>query len=259
MDPHVKLEVDAGVAVVTVDNPPINALSDRVLEQIGETTAGLKDAAVRAVVVTGTGSQAFLAGADLAEFDKALGDRDAMRGHTELTAAVFESWAEIEAPTIAAVQASAVGGGLEFALNCDLIVAAAGVRLGLPEVTLGLMPGAGGTQRLPRRIGSARAAEMLLTGRLVKAEDALPLGLIDRLAEAGEALADAKALAERIAALPAVAVRGAKAALRAARDLPLDQGLTFERERFLEVAASEDAKEGVSAFLAKRKPHFRNS
>jgi enoyl-CoA hydratase len=257
----VGLSVDAGVATITVDTPPVNALDD-------PTLIGLRDAAeeagarddVRAVVLTGAGEKAFIAGADLRTLSHALGpDGDAalMDAHVALTGPAFAALSGIAAPVIAAVQANAVGGGLELALCCDLIVADPRARFGLPEVTLGLMPGGGGTQRLARRIGGGAALELILGGRVVDAERALSLGLVNAVAE--DALGEARTLAERLARLPAVAVQSAKRAVRLGLDAGLDEGLAFERERFLAVARTADAAEGAGAFLEKRKPAFRHA
>jgi enoyl-CoA hydratase/carnithine racemase len=252
------VEACDGVATVIVDNPPVNALDDPTLEALGEAARGLSDdAAVRAVVLTGAGDKAFLAGADLRSLKHALGT-PAMEEHVALTRPVFDAWRSLDQPVVAAVQASAVGGGFEFMLACDLIVADPRARFGVPEVTLGLMPGGGGTQRLPRRAGWTAAAELLLLGKLVKAERARELGLVNAVAAEGEALAEAQALAARLAALPAVAVQSAKQALRHALEPGLDEGLDAERELFLAVTASEDAKEGAEAFLAKREPSFKH-
>ncbi len=254
----VTVEASDGVATVTVDNPPVNALDDRTLEALGEAARGLSgDESVRAVVLTGSGERAFLAGADLRSLQHALGTPE-MEAHVALTRPVFDAWRGLEQPVVAAVQASAVGGGFEFMLVCDLIVADPGARFGVPEVTLGLMPGGGGTQRLPRRAGWTAAAELLLLGKLVKAERARELGLVNVVAAEGEALSEAQALAARLAALPAVAVQSAKRALRQALEPGLDAGLDAERDLFLAVAASEDAREGAEAFLAKREPSFRH-
>jgi enoyl-CoA hydratase/carnithine racemase len=259
MSPSVDLTTSGGVATVTVDHPPVNALSDALLEALGAAAEQLAaDGGVRAVVLTGAGRR-FLAGADLAEFARVLGEERAMAEHVALTSAVFGAFERLKVPVVAAVGGHAAGGGLELALACDLIVADPRARLGLPEVTLGLIPGAGGTQRLPRRVGLPAARRLLLTGELVEAGRAHALGLVDAVAAEGEALADAQALAARFAALPGRAVRAAKAALRAAVAQPLADGLATERRLFLEVAASHDAREGATAFVAKRPPEFTHS
>jgi enoyl-CoA hydratase/carnithine racemase len=254
----VTVERDGAVATVIVDNPPVNSLDDPTLEGLGEAGNGLAgDSEVRAIVLSGAGEKAFLAGADLRSLEHALGTPE-MEKHVALTRPVFDAWRALPQPVVAAVQASAVGGGFEFMLVCDLVVADPRARFGLPEVTLGLMPGGGGTQRLPRRVGWTAAAELLLLGGLVKAERARELGVVNVVAAEGEALAEAQRLAGRLAALPAVAVQSAKRALRRALEPGLDEGLDAERELFLAVCASEDAREGAAAFLAKREPSFRH-
>lgn len=258
----VSVAVAGAVATVTVDNPPVNALDD-------PTLIGLRDAAeevaarddVRVAVLTGAGEKAFIAGADLRKLSHALGpegDAALMDAHVALTGPAFAAWTGLAVPVVGAVQANAVGGGLEFALCCDLIVADARARFGLPEVTLGLMPGGGGTQRLPRRIGGAAALELILLGRVVDAARAHALGLVNVVAAEGEALAESQRLAQRLASLPAVAVRAAKRAVRGALDAGLSEGLAREREMFLAVARSADAREGAGAFLGKRAPEFRH-
>ena len=248
-----------GVATVLISNPPANALSDPVLEAFGEALGELADdAEVRAVVIGGAGEKIFVAGADLHQFDAALGDAAVMEGHAGLTRRVFATLAALPMPVVAAVGGHAAGGGLELALACDLIVADPRARLGLPEVTLGLIPGAGGTQRLPRRVGQARATRMMLLGEMLDAATAHEAGLVDVVAEPGGALASATDLARRIAALPGRAAVAAKAALRAAERTSLDDGLERERELFLAVAATADAREGVAAFLAKREPRYQH-
>jgi enoyl-CoA hydratase len=234
---------DGAVATVTVDNPPVNALDDATLTALRDAAAEVLEA--RAVVLTGAGEKAFVAGADLRSLAPALGT-PAMEEHVALTRPTFEAWRALEIPVIAAVAGHAVGGGLELALLCDLIVASPKVRFGLPEVTLGLMPGAGGTQRLPRRIGRGLALELMLTGRLVTAAD-VP-GLVNVVD--ADPRAAAHALAERIAGLPPAAVRSIKRAGRF--DGSLDDGLDLERELFLAVAATDDARAGVDAFLSRR-------
>lgn len=257
MTTTVNVTVADGVATVTVDNPPVNALGDPTLEALGEAAAALcDDGDVRAVVLTGAGDRTFMAGADLREFQRMLGDEAAMEAHVALTGRVFRAWAELPQPVVAAVGGHAVGGGLEVALTCDFIVADPRARLGVPEVGLGLIPGAGGTQRLPRRVGLAAARTMLMTGESLRAAEAKDAGLVDVVADEGAALAEAQALAARLAALPALAVRAAKQALRVAGSLPLAEGLVAERRLFLGVAASSDAREGAAAFLDRRTPEF---
>jgi enoyl-CoA hydratase/carnithine racemase len=257
MSELVRIETAAdGVAVVTVDNPPVNALRNEVVDALAAAAEQLAaDDAVRAVVLTGSGDRAFVAGADLDEFSQALGSSDWIEDHTARTRRMLDLWEQLPQPVVAAVQASALGGGLEIALVCDLIFADPGARFGLPEVRLGLMPGAGGTQRLPRRIGSGRAKELILLGGTIDAEEARRIGLVNRVADAGGALAAAREVAARIATFSSVAVRAIKRSVDCA-DGELGQGLDRERVLFMQVFASHDAAEGVAAFVEKRAPAF---
>lgn len=260
MQTPVNVAIEGGVATVTVSNPPVNALADPVLEALFDAAEQLRDEArVRAVVLTGAGERTFVAGADLGAFVHALGSAERMQAHVQLSARTFAAWASLPAPVVAAIGGHAMGGGLELALLCDLLVADPRAKLGLPEVKLGLMPGAGGTQRLPRRVGFARATRMILLGEVLDAEQALAAGLVDAIASPGESLSEALALAERLAALPGLAVMSAKAALRAAQRQTLDDGLGTERSLFLRLAASADALEGATAFMSKREPAFTHS
>jgi enoyl-CoA hydratase len=259
MTQMVDVAVDGAVAVVTVDNPPVNALGERVLEALVDAAQSVaRDARIRAVVLTGAGERTFLAGADLRELEHVLGDPAAMAAHVALTSTVICEWAGLDRPVVAGVTGHAVGGGLEIALACDLIVADPRARLGVPEVGLGLIPGAGATQRLPRRVGLGVARRLLLTGELITAPAALDLGLVDVVAAEGAALPEAIELAQRLATQPALAIRAAKQALAAA-SLPLADGLAEERRLFLGVSCTADAQEGASAFLAKREPEFTHA
>ncbi len=254
---RVHLRRDDAVAVLTIDNPPVNTLGNPLLEELLNMIGSIEhDPSARVVVITGSGAKAFASGADLPEFAQMLDSEEEIAYHTSLTRRLFSVLSDLRQPVVAAVQAAAVGGGLELALCCDLIVADEGARLGLPEVGLGLIPGAGGTQRLPRRIGPARAAELVLTGRLLSASEAERVGLVNAVAPAGRALGVALELASELATRPAVAVQAAKRALRAGADLPLSEALDVERSQFRTTLASVDAREGVGAFLARRRPEF---
>lgn len=250
----VRVSVEDGVATVLVDSPPANAMGRAVLDGLGEAAAHLGAAHdARAVVLGGAGSTAFMAGADIGEFEQLRAEPGAMEAHSLLARAVFDAWQGLPQPVVAAVQASAVGGGLEIALLCDLIVADPRARFGLPEVRLGLIPGGGGTQRLPGRIGTAAAKEMLFLGSTIDADRALALGLVNRISAPDAALAEAQELAHRMAALPRVAVTCAKRAVGGGVSAA---ALDREREIFLEAFASTDFTEGLAAFLEKRTPRF---
>jgi enoyl-CoA hydratase len=255
----VRVSTEDGVAVVLVDNPPVNAMSDATIDALaaaGERIAA--DETIRAVVLGGAGEKAFLAGADLDEFGSALGDRDWIDDHTARVRRTLDRWESLPQPVVAAVQASAMGGGLEVMLTCDLVVADPAARFGLPEVRLGLMPGAGGTQRLPRRIGVGPAKEMLLLGSSIDAESAKRLGLVTVVSAPGAAASEARGLAEKLAHLSSPSVRAIKASVAQAFDGPLAEGLDRERALFRELFMSADAAEGVRAFMEKRRPDFKH-
>ncbi|MBM3672295.1 MAG: enoyl-CoA hydratase/isomerase family protein [Actinobacteria bacterium] len=244
--PHVTSETRAdGVAIVQLDRPPVNALSRALLAELADTACALADdAAVRAVVVTGAG-KAFAAGADISEF----GGPEEARAIEDGFRAAFDAVAAIPRPVIAAIHGVALGGGLELALACDLRIAAETARVGQPEVLLGLIPGAGGTQRLTRLVGPARAKEIVWSGRQIGAEEALVIGLVDRVVPAAELLDRALEQAATYAAGPTVALALAKRVIDQGLDGPLDRGLDLEAAAFVEVFTSEDARTGVKSFL----------
>jgi len=252
----VDLTRDGTLAVLTLNRPEaLNALSFDVIRDIG---AAIDEAArwnVRALVVTGAGEKAFCAGADIKELmGRSL---TAERAGAELGQAVFAKLDRLGVPSIAAVNGYAFGGGLELALACTFRVASAGAKMGLPEIKLGLIPGYGGTQRLPRLVGEARALEMVLTGRTVSADEALAMGLVNRVAD-GDVLAAAKALAAEFAGfgLPALAL--ARDAVKRALDTPLHEGLRIEADLSTLAYRTEDAAEGLAAFVEKRRPRFQD-
>ena len=257
MSEAVRVERDGAVAVVTVDNPPVNALGNAVLDALARAAEDLgADDGVRVVVLTGGGEKAFMAGADLDEFQGMLEGTGSIEEHVGYSSRALTALARLPQPLIAAVQAAAMGGGLEVALTADLIVADPGAVLGLPEVRLGLMPGAGGTQRLPRKIGSGRALELMLTGSAVKAEEAKTIGLVNTISEPGEALAEAKKLAGKLAAFSPLAVRSIKRSVHEGLAGNLEDGLGNERALFMGVFDGPDVREGVAAFLEKRPAKF---
>jgi len=249
----VRLDLADGVATVLVDSPPVNAMGKAVLQGLDDAArwlAGSQEA--RVVVLTGGGTKAFMAGADISEFEELRTRPDGMREHSAWAGGVLAAWAALPQPVIAAVQASAVGGGLEIAMTSDLILTEPTAKFGLPEVKLGLIPGGGGTQRLPQRVGRPLALKLMLLGSVVKAAEAAEAGLVDGVSEPGRVVDEARELALRIAAMPRVAVQALKRATRPA----LDDALVEERSIFLEVAAAEDFSEGLAAFVERRAPVF---
>jgi enoyl-CoA hydratase len=244
-----------GVALVTIERPDVlNALSFDLLDELADALAKLDaDPACRAIVVTGSGTRAFAAGADIRE----LAVQTPISLLVEDRFAVWERIAATRTPVIAAVRGFALGGGCELALSCDLIVAGDDAVFGQPEINLGVMPGAGGTQRLTRAIGRARAMDLVLTGRTITAREAEAMGLVSRVVAADETLPAALDLARTIAAQAPVAVLAAKESVRLAEELPLSAGLRHERRAFFALFASEDQGEGMSAFVEKRRPEWK--
>ncbi|HEX5567191.1 MAG TPA: enoyl-CoA hydratase-related protein [Streptomyces sp.] len=252
----VRREVDTHVAELVLDRPrAMNAVSTEMARCIGEACAALAaDREVRAVVLGSTHERAFCVGADLKERNS-FSDADLARQRPYARAA-YTGVLELPVPTVAAVHGFALGGGFELALSCDLIVADSTAVVGLPEVSVGVIPGGGGTQLLPRRVGAARAAELIFTARRVEAAEARELGLVDHLVAEGEDRAEALALARRIAANSPVGLRAAKRALRTGWGMDLRAGLEVEDAAWRSVAFSGDRAEGVAAFNEKRTPRW---
>ncbi len=246
---------DDGIAVLTIDRQEkLNSLNPQVIEEIGQALLGLEDDRPRVTIVTGAGDRSFIAGADIAvmnEMSPLEAKRFAELGHAA-TALLDRS----PVPTIAAVNGFALGGGAEVALACDIRVASENALFGFPEVSLGILPGMGGTQRLPRLIGPAVAKELIFTGRRIDAGEAQRIGLVNRVVAQGEALNAAKELAAEISANGPIAVRHAKTAANRSLDVDLISGLEYEADQFALLFATADAKEGMGAFIEKRKPRF---
>ena len=253
---YVRVERDGGVAIVTLDRQEkLNALNAQVQEEITAAFTSLPPGEVRAAVITGAGERAFVAGADAGEMSalSALEIREFGRIGTRMMGAIEDA----PFPVIAAINGYALGGGLEIALACDIRIASDNAQLGFPEVTIGIMPGAGGTQRLPRVIGSGLARELVFTGRMVSAREAKEIGLVNRVVGEGEALKAAKELARQIAENAPLAVRSAKTAMNVARNTDLGSGIEHEGDLFALLFATEDAREGLAAFAERRKPEFK--
>lgn len=243
----VQVEVDGGVATVRLDRPPMNALNAAVQERLRAVAAELSaDHDVRAVVIYG-GPKVFAAGADVKEF-AAMSHVDMVRDAERLTTAL-DAIARIPKPVIAAVNGYALGGGCELALAADFRVSADDARWGQPEILLGIIPGAGGTQRLPRLIGTARAKELIYTGRMIVAAEAQRIGLVDVVVPASDVYETALEMAGRYATGPALALRAAKAAIDGGQDLDLANGLRMEATLFASLFATADRTIGLSSFL----------
>ncbi|HEY3894016.1 MAG TPA: enoyl-CoA hydratase/isomerase family protein [Pseudonocardiaceae bacterium] len=243
----VKLEVDGGIGTIRLDRPPMNALSRRCAEEIRSAAQRVADLAeVRAVIVYG-GVTVFAAGADIKEM-AATPDAETAT-HVAALSSSFTAVADIPKPTVAAITGFALGGGCELALCCDRRIATEDAKLGQPEILLGIIPGAGGTQRLPRLIGPARAKELIYTGRIVEAGEALRIGLVDEVVAPGEVYGAARRWAERFVAGPARALAAAKAAIDDGLDGDLGNGLRLETEAFAALAHTEDRRTGIRSFL----------
>jgi enoyl-CoA hydratase len=248
------LERDDAIAVVTFNRPKVlNALNSQTLSELETALTELKaDAGVRAIVLTGAGEKAFVAGADineLAVLTPVQGKAHARRGQL-----LFDAIEHLGKPVIAAINGFALGGGCELAMACTLRIAADSARFGQPEVNLGLMPGYAGSQRLPRLVGKGVALEILLTGDMIGAQRAYEIGLVNRVVPAAELMVEAKKLAHLLASKAPVAVRYILDAVHHGLDTPFAEGEYLETSLFGTIASSEDMREGTKAFLEKRKP-----
>ncbi|MCL4143333.1 UNVERIFIED_CONTAM: hypothetical protein GTU68_031083 [Idotea baltica] len=250
------VETQGHVGTITLNRPEsLNALNATL---VGELATALEkfeaDEAVGAIVITGS-EKAFAAGADIKEMAERTYPQTMQ---DDFIGGGWEAVPKARKPVIAAVAGYALGGGCELALACDMIIAAETARFGLPEITLGVIPGAGGTQRLTRAVGKAKAMEMILSGRFMTAEEADRAGLVSRVVPEGDLMDEAMALANKIADLSGPAVMLAKASVDRAEESSLAEGLQFERMAFYSLFATEDQKEGMAAFVEKRKAQFRN-
>jgi enoyl-CoA hydratase len=256
MSTFVTTERRDAVALVTIDNPPMNALSAALLDELeAEIDALDADAGVRAIVLRGGGERAFVAGADIKEFP-ALRETASEGGSARGIQRLGHRMDAADTPFVAAIHGYCLGGGLELAMCCDVRVCADNATLGQPEIQLGLIPGGGGTQRLPRLVGQGRAMFLNLTGDFVDADTAYQWGLVERVVPAAELEGAAIAIADRIASRSPHAVAVLRELARTTRDLPLGEGLRREADGFVRCLRSEDGAEGVAAFIEKRPPAF---
>lgn len=247
MSGFVRVQTDRAVATIRLDRPPMNALNAQVQNEIANAAEQVgADQDIRAAIIYG-GPQVFAAGADIKELAEASYAQ--MAADSRRLQAAFTAVAKIGKPVVAAINGYALGGGLELALCADFRVAGQGARVGQPEILLGIIPGAGGTQRLPRLVGPARAKDIVFTGRFVGAEEALAIGLVDKVVPDDEVYEAARALVSRYAAGPAVALRAAKQAIDEGLEADLDTGLEIERLNFAGLFGTEDQRAGMRSFI----------
>ena len=249
-------EVDGAVAMITLNRPEaLNAFNNQLMDEL---TAALdrfdEDPEIGCIVITGS-KKAFAAGADIKE----MRDQSYMDAYySDFITRNWERAARMRKPVVAAVNGYALGGGCELAMMCDFILAGENAKFGQPEITIGVSPGAGGTQRLTRFAGKSKAMEMCLTGRMMDAEEAERCGLVSRIVPSDDLVEEAKAVAKKIASMPRAAAMLTKEMVNTAYETPLSQGVMFERRLFHSLFATEDQKEGMEAFVDKRQAHFKN-
>ncbi len=251
---YILVERNERVGVVTLNRPKeLNALSTSLVAELADALEELdRDNAIRCIVITGAGEKAFAAGADIKEMSD--------KSPTEMMLGGFDHWSRIRrihTPLVAAVGGYALGGGCELAMHCDMIVASENARFGQPEILIGVIPGAGGTQRLARTLGKYRTMEMVLTGAQISAQEMFDHNLVNRVVPKGEHLNEALKLAQKVAEQAPVAVRLAKDAVQAAFETSLEEGLEIERKNFFLLFSTEDMREGMRAFIEKRKADFQ--
>jgi enoyl-CoA hydratase len=249
--------VNGKVATVTLNRPQVlNALNDALMDELGAALLAFDaDDQIGCIIITGS-EKAFAAGADIAkmaqyEFHEAYRQDFITRN--------WETIRKIRKPVIAAVNGYALGGGCELAMMCDMIIAGDGAKFGQPEVKLGILPGAGGTQRLPRAVSKSKAMDLCLTGRMMDAAEAERAGLVSRIFPAAELLTQVGAIAKTIADMPLLTIMMVKESINAAYEMPLSEGIRFERRLFHSCFGTDDQKEGMAAFIEKRPPQFKNS
>ncbi len=259
MPEFIRVDVQERIAIVTVNRPEVrNALNSRVVQELTEAFRQLAASAdVGAIILTGAGDRAFVAGADIKEMVGKSGLE--MQAFSELGRRLGEAMEGCPKPIIAAINGFALGGGCEIAMACDMRLASETAKIGQAEINIGIIPGFGGSQRLPRLVGPGWAAQMVFTGEPVDAATAERIGLVNHVVPPDRLLEEAKALARKILEKGPVAIALAKACLRAAQEMPLSQGLSYEGAAFGVVGATQDKAEGMTAFLEKRKPVWKGA
>ena len=257
MGKTVKFQFDSGVAVVTIDNPPMNALSEKVknaLEAMFE-ELNAKIEELKVAIITGAGGKAFVAGADIKELPGLNPEK--ARARFRRSRQLFLRIEKFDRPLICAIDGLCLGGGLELAMCCDIRIATERSKFGQPEINLGVLPGGGGTQRLPRLVGMGIAKELIFTGRFITAEDAKNIGLVNFVVPSGEHMNKAEEIAQVLCGKAPLALRAAKEVIGRGMNMTLDNGLVLEADLGSFLYGTEDQKEGALAFLEKRKPVFK--
>ena len=254
---YILYEKGEGLATITINRPEVrNALTQALMEELGDAISQAEtDNDVRVLILTGAGDRAFVAGADIGE----VGARDTLSElgvNSRVRRDVYTRLEHLFKPSIAAVNGYALGGGCELALACTLRIASDSARFGQPEINLGIIPGLGGTQRLTRLVGKGKAMELILTGDLIDAPEALRIGLVNKVVPGAQLMEEARALGKKLASKPPLALRAAKDAVDYGADMSLATALEFENRLFAILSGSEDKAEGVSAFQEKRKPEW---
>lgn len=254
----ISLEKEGPLALVTLTNPPMNVLHPQMVAELDDCfTALADDPEVVVAIIAGQGERAFCAGFDIKEFPNIMAPGGAEALATKLHQGLSKI-THLGKPTIAAVNGLALGGGLEVAMACDLRIVAANAQLGQPEIKLGLFPGAGGTQRLPRLVGAGIAKELMYIGDPIRADEAYRIGLANRVVPAGEALSAARQMGHTIAGRAGVALRYIQQAVNRGLNTTLEEGLHIEADLFAKIFQTEDVREGVDAFINKRQPNFKH-
>jgi enoyl-CoA hydratase len=253
----IELQIEGGIATITLNRPKaLNALNLAMVGELQQAMRQVRDEpTVRVVVITGAGDKAFAAGADITEF-KGMSPVDAWV-FTQQIQMVYLEIERLPKPVIAAVNGYALGGGCELMLACDIVYASDRAKIGQPEINLGIIPGSGGTQRLPRLIGKQRAKELVLTGDMINAQEAWNLGLLNKVVPSDQLMTEVKKLADKLLAKGALTLKAAKEAIEEGYDIELERGLGIEGKLFALCFATEDKTEGVNAFLEKRPPNFK--
>jgi enoyl-CoA hydratase/carnithine racemase len=260
---NIRTEVEDRIAVLTIDHPPVNSFNKQVVTELDAAIDQLMaDDEVKAIVITGAGTNAFVAGADIPEIKELIenpGDDYAeAREFLERGQDVNRKIETATKPIIAAINGFCLGGGLELAMACHMRICSDRARLGQPEINLGLIPGWGGTQRLPRIVGKAKALEMILTGDMIRAQEAYRIGLVNKVVPDGAILKEARGLARKIVSKSECCIAAALQAVTEGLEAGIEGGLDIEKEQFVALADTEDIREGVSAFLEKRQPEFKD-